>query len=1246
LTNVGSVTDIEYDDYYLPKKTTVNIDNGFAVKVTEMEYYNNTPKIFNPGDVVDITHGGVYKSETIAKTNIAIADIGTSPVNNDIRTDIFSYYIGRLKQKTETVTAYGDTQTSRQTFSYSKGLISNLKTFDKNNAEWINEHYTYDAFGNITEKKTSASSTGTVITERNEYDAKGRFVVSATDNLGLITASTYNDWGQVLTTTDPFGVIQTNTYDKWGKLKTSNVNISETTTYTYTNSITGSGTTVKVTQPHHQEITTDYNVWGQKIKEMKRGFGNKYISVETEYDDIGRKKRETEPFQDVQTDVKRWNTIAYTDNGNSFNTTVAVTLYNGKQSQTSISGKTTTVKELNGYQRTYKKTVDALGNVASSQDPGGTVTFKYDAAGNLLEQKYGNNKVTTTYDNWARKATFNDPSNGQYSYEYDAFSNLTKEISPKGSKEFVYNNKLQVQNETVTDNDHPEANKQITFYYNDKGQLYKRDGTSGGAYYKTEYTFDTYGRLKSKIENSNGVEFYTKDIAYSANKVNHFTKGVTYNNTTTQTIILNVYDAWSGELYMVRDYLNKILWELKGTNPAGQVTSAKLGGVDITNTYNSYNLLKNAQHQGAGNNNMTLSYTYDVIKNEVLTRTHSAAIINASSPSFNISESFAYDTNNRLISWTDPKTGNILNQTLDTQGRITNNDQIGTSTFGSGANYYRTQSINMSTAAQPPANAANLVQAVTYNENNDPLFIDGVQGDVRFTYGLTNARQMATYYGNFTETTNGSYVKFYSENGDMEVIAQGHGRPIVKIYIGSSPYQSNIVFLRSDGGGSGNGNGRFLFLHKDYLGSLLAISNESGAFLNHKHYDAWGNKSHNIMTGEDGVFFQRGYTMHEYFEQVGIIHMNGRLYDPVMHAFLNADENIQDIYNTQCYNKYGYVLNNPLLYSDPSGESITLAGAMLIGAVVGLVSYGVSCIVFDLPFTLEGAFKSTFFGAIGGAVTFGIGSVFVSSAGTATAVAQSLGKVGTALVQSGMHAVSQGALALMQGGDFFQGAASGLLGSLGASAFGAVAGNFSKNVLGKITFGAAAGGVGSKLSGGNFWKGALVGGIVAGLNHAAHEIGSGIERYNNRELSESEYNELSERKQRKYVQMPKEVLVEESTINMTAHSGGNTIDIKITNSIEVWGTTTWVLEKNLYRIELKTQLLYTDDSNLGVMKTGYYRKYTYDNNWLASKIEAAGKIFNPSTNISTSAIFYNKTDFQNSALFNTCKLSNYLFLLR
>lgn len=40
----------------------------------------------------------------------------------------------------------------------------------------------------------------------------------------------------------------------------------------------------------------------------------------------------------------------------------------------------------------------------------------------------------------------------------------------------------------------------------------------------------------------------------------------------------------------------------------------------------------------------------------------------------------------------------------------------------------------------------------------------------------------------------------------------------------------------------------------------------------------------------DKLSIDRGYTSHEHFAEVGLIHMNGRLYDPLLRRFLNADE--------------------------------------------------------------------------------------------------------------------------------------------------------------------------------------------------------------------------------------------------------------------------------------------------------------------------------------------------------------------
>ena len=65
--------------------------------------------------------------------------------------------------------------------------------------------------------------------------------------------------------------------------------------------------------------------------------------------------------------------------------------------------------------------------------------------------------------------------------------------------------------------------------------------------------------------------------------------------------------------------------------------------------------------------------------------------------------------------------------------------------------------------------------------------------------------------------------------------------------------------------------------------------------------------------------FDRGYTLHEHYDDFDLINMNGRLYDPVLGRMLSPDIAIQDDYNAQAYNRYSYCFNNPLRFTDPSG---------------------------------------------------------------------------------------------------------------------------------------------------------------------------------------------------------------------------------------------------------------------------------------------------------------------------------------
>lgn len=66
----------------------------------------------------------------------------------------------------------------------------------------------------------------------------------------------------------------------------------------------------------------------------------------------------------------------------------------------------------------------------------------------------------------------------------------------------------------------------------------------------------------------------------------------------------------------------------------------------------------------------------------------------------------------------------------------------------------------------------------------------------------------------------------------------------------------------------------------------------------------------------------RGYTEHEHLDEIGVIHMNGRIYDPLIGRFMSADPTVQIPYNLKSSNRYSYVWNNPLKLFDPTGYSV------------------------------------------------------------------------------------------------------------------------------------------------------------------------------------------------------------------------------------------------------------------------------------------------------------------------------------
>jgi RHS repeat-associated protein len=156
-----------------------------------------------------------------------------------------------------------------------------------------------------------------------------------------------------------------------------------------------------------------------------------------------------------------------------------------------------------------------------------------------------------------------------------------------------------------------------------------------------------------------------------------------------------------------------------------------------------------------------------------------------------------------------------------------------------------------------------------------------------------------------------------------------------------------------------NKNYENFYLLRDYQGSILAVVNQAGTVVEKRLYDAWGD----ILKVQDGAgntlpkltFFDRGYTGHEHLQSVGLIHMNGRLYDSKLHRFLQPDNYVQEPENTQNYNRYAYCVNNPMLYVDKSGELFSFFVGLFEG-LANVATHGVNFHNYDWDKTTN-AFK-------------------------------------------------------------------------------------------------------------------------------------------------------------------------------------------------------------------------------------------------------------------------------------------------
>ncbi len=512
----------------------------------------------------------------------------------------------------------------------------------------------------------------------------------------------------------------------------------------------------------------------------------------------------------------------------------------------------------------------------------------------------------------------------------------------------------------------------------------------------TDYFYDAKKRLEKTIETTGYGAVFTKTLSYDAwGRVATETSEASLNGKSSKTVIQNDYK--NGFAYKITDTQNpKILWETKEINARGQLTKATLGnGIDIVNTYDSsnYGYLTNTKHTLTATTAtiMELTNDFDSQRGNLNWRKNSLF--------GNVQENFTYDTQDRLLTYPNAQ-GAMVNQSYEADGRIKENT-LGTYNYANTAKKYQNTSVTLTPDAKAYYQATPL-QTVSYNVFKSPVEIVATGVDkMSFVYNDNNSRSVM-FYGSLDDNkTLRPNRKYYSADGTMEIkhnISTGVTEFVT--YLGGDGYSAPVVYKKNYNSAGAITNEQMLYLHRDYQGSILAITNDTGAIVEKRQFDAWGaiiqvqDGAGNVLNGL--TILDRGYTGHEHLQSVGLINMNGRLYDPKLHRFLQPDNYVQDATNTQNFNRYGYCWNNPLKYTDPSGEWIWIVVAAVVGGVVNWAVHGAQFNMEGLKAFGIGAAAGTI-GALTGGAAFagaggaagGIGGFIAGAAGGAAGAASS-----------------------------------------------------------------------------------------------------------------------------------------------------------------------------------------------------------------------------------------------------------------
>ena len=844
--------------------------------------------------------------------------------------------------------------TTKQEYFYNtKGILTQqIDLAQTTNERVVTDYLDINSLGLAKNVKETAGDRPSLTTSF-EYDVKGR-VVKTTNPLGLSSSTTYDYVGNVATSIDHLGNTTSYRYDKWGKLLQTSypTGTSETQTLQWVASndtekpsnalykITGSATN----KPDH---VTYYDILNRELRSVRKNISGKNVFVDNIYNSKGQLEKTTIPSfykNDTLGTAYRYDSYGRLTTESNICDTVSITYAYDK--------RTTTTTNAAGQKSI--KTVNSLGDlVLSKDDAEKEVKYVYHSSGQPLKITAADVVADIEYDHIGRQKSITDPSAGKKTYEYDTAGNIITETDARNKViSMIYDSYGRLEYKV-----YPEFT--TTYVYNTDGTLKYKSSGNGNS---THYTYDRFGRVSTSLENISDGKSLKKTIAYNWDDIS----SVTYNSQSEQIASEN-YIYKNGYLHQIRLNNSTPIWQLDEENAYGQTTMVTTGPLTRTYGYDIYGL-PTLRKAGSFEN---FSYSFNAKTVNLTWRKDNC---------YGRQENFRYDNLNRLTHYS----GHTA--VYDDKGNITQKNDVGTFEYKDPKIPYAVSDATLYSGTVPlrsqSATYTSFMRPASISENTD----SGNIYYASFTYNGSEERVRMNL------TKNGiSHLKRYyiSNRYEIDVIPSGTKE---KLYLGGDAYSAPAVYVKQN-----SGSWNIYYICRDYLGSITHITNSSGSLVQELSYDAWGrlrNPSSQVTytsETEPELFLGRGYTGHEHLAMFGLVNMNARLYDPVTGRFLSPDPFVQAPDFSQNFNRYSYCLNNPLKYTDPSGELFViddLIVTMAIGAVINTTIQGMSGNINSSG----DFFKAMGVGALSG-VAGGIAGQAVSSAlGTATSFWSAVGQ--------------------------------------------------------------------------------------------------------------------------------------------------------------------------------------------------------------------------------------------------------------